>query len=64
MTKEQLIKNGTDTHVGSCLCGYDLVVSEQDQEDGPADEILLECETQETGECVKGEWRKISEVLS
>jgi len=55
-TKERLISN-PDTYVGSCRsCGYDLVVSEQDHNTGPTNEILLECEMQETQECVTGEW--------
>lgn len=65
MTKDQLMtiaRQGSNTYLGSCQCGYDLVISKQDQTIGPADEIMLECEIMETGECVKEEWFKIAEI--
>lgn len=66
MTREEMIKalnSGEDLYLGTCRgCSHDLVVSDQDQSDGPENEILLECGNLDGNECVTGEWFLISEL--
>lgn len=56
---------GEDLYLGTCRgCGHDLVISDQDQSDGPENEIMLECAYLDGSECVAGEWYVVSELTN
>lgn len=64
ITRDDLIREALPGDYGTCRgCGHDLVASEQDQDAGPLDEVLLECGVLDTQDCVAGEWFKISEFV-
>lgn len=63
-TKDEIL--GDDAiYLGVCRgCGHDLEPGDmKEQEEGPEDEILLQCSVLDTQDCVVGEWFKVTDFV-